>query len=46
MDAYSYSVMKYKYKELDGLYLPECYRNSEFNQIVTEWLEAFEKERL
>lgn len=44
--AYSYSVMKYKYKEVDDLYLPECYRNSQFDKIVAEWLDSFKKEGL
>lgn len=44
--AYSYAVMKYKYGEVDYLFIPEAYKNDEFNEIVTGWLDTFKKERL
>lgn len=46
MDAYafSYAVMKYKYGELD-LYVPQVYE-SDFYNIVDEWIEAFVEEKL
>lgn len=46
MDAYAftYSVMKYKYGNID-VYIPPMY-GSEFYSIVDEWIKAFKKENL
>lgn len=48
MDAYAYAfaVMKYKYGEIKYLYVPDAYKNGEFNNIVGEWIEAFRNEML
>ena len=48
MDAYAYAfaVMKYKYGEIKYLYVPEAYKNGEFNNIVDEWIETFRNEML
>lgn len=35
--AYSYAVMKYKYGEVEYLYIPQTYQNDEFDEIVNEW---------
>lgn len=40
--AFSYAVMKYKYKDTATLYLPKVYSNDHFESIVNEWLEAFD----
>lgn len=47
MDAYafSYSVMKHKYKNVDILYVPPMY-GWEFFDMVNEWLIAFKSEGL
>lgn len=34
--AYAYAVMKYKYGEVNYLYVPKAYQNYEFDGIVTE----------
>ena len=44
--AYSYAVMKYKYGEVEYLYIPKAYRNEEFDKIVAEWQETFKNEGL
>lgn len=44
--AYSYSVMKYKYGEVEYLCIPRAYRNEEFNKIVAKWQETFKDENL
>ena len=42
MDAYAFSlaVMKYKYKNVEGLYVPPCY-DKEFYKIVEEFIQSF-----
>lgn len=43
--AFSYAVMKYKYGNIDYLYLPE--ENIDcFNELVIEWIETFKNEKL
>ena len=44
--AYSYAVMKYKYGEVEYLYIPKAYINVEFDKIVAEWQETFKNEGL
>ena len=44
--AYSYAVMKYKYGEVEYLYIPKAYRNEEFDKIVAKWQETFKDENL
>ena len=44
--AYSYAVMKYKYGEVEYLYIPQAYQNDEFDEIVNEWQVAFKNEGL
>ena len=44
--AYAFAVMKYKYGEIKYLYVPDAYKNGEFNNIVGEWIEAFRNEML
>lgn len=44
--AYSYAVMKYKYGEVEYLYIPKVYRNEIFEKIVDEWQEIFKNEDL
>lgn len=44
--AYSYAVMKYKYGEVEYLYIPKVYRNEEFDKIVAKWQETFKDENL
>ena len=44
--AYAYAVMKYKYGEVEYLYIPKAYRNEEFDKIVAEWQETFKNEGL
>lgn len=44
--AYSYAVMKYKYGEVEYLYIPQTYQNDEFDEIVNEWQVAFKNEGL
>lgn len=44
--AYSYAVMKYKYGEVEYLYIPKAYINEEFDKIVAEWQETFKNEGL
>ena len=44
--AYSYAVMKYKYGEVEYIYVPKAYRNKEFEEIVEEWIETFKNEGL
>ena len=44
--AYSYAVMKYKYGEVEYLYIPQAYQNDEFDEIVNEWQVAFKNEEL
>ena len=44
--AYSYAVMKYKYGEVEYLYIPQTYQNDEFDEIVNEWQVAFKNEVL
>ena len=48
MDAYAYAfaVMKYKYGEIKYLYVPDAYKNGEFNNIVGVWTETFRNEML
>jgi len=38
--------MKYKYGEVEYLYIPKAYRNEEFDKIVAEWQETFKNEGL
>ncbi len=38
--------MKYKYGEIEYLYIPKEYRNEEFDKIVAEWQETFKNEGL
>ena len=40
------SIMKYKYGEIEYLYIPEEYRNEEFDKIVAEWQETLKNEGL
>lgn len=44
--AYSYAVMKYKYGEVEYLYIPQAYQNDEFDEIVNEWQVTFKNEGL
>lgn len=44
--AYSYAVMKFKYGEVEYLYIPKAYRNEEFDKIVAKWQETFKDENL
>ena len=44
--AYAYAVITYKYGKVPYLYVPKAYENSEFNQIVSEWHQAFVDEGL
>ena len=41
--AFSYAVMKYKYKNVDYLYVPPIY-GKEFEEIADEWIDCFSKE--
>lgn len=42
--AFSYAVMKYKYKNIDYLYVPPLYEK-EFEEMVDEWLTCFDEEK-
>lgn len=44
--AYSFAVMKYKYKEIPYLFIPKAYENDDFYDIVEEWIKTFKKENL
>lgn len=44
--AYAYAVITYKYGRVPYLYVPKAYENDEFNQIVSEWHQAFVEEGL
>ena len=39
--AFSYALMKHKYKDADSLYVPKYYGN-EFHSIVNDWLVYFQ----
>lgn len=41
--AFSYAVMKYKYKNIDYLYVPPLY-GKEFEEMVDEWVSCFTEE--
>ena len=43
--AFSYAVMKYKYKNCEHLYVPEVDKE-EFDSIVNEWTNTFKSEDL
>ncbi len=43
--AFSYAVMKYKYKNCEHLYIPEIDKE-EFDSIVSEWINTFKSEDL
>lgn len=42
--AYAYAVMLYKYGKIDYINVPQIYINSEFDNIVEEWIQVFKKE--
>lgn len=44
--AYSYAIMRYKYGEVEYLYVPNEYKNDAFDKIVAEWQETFKNEGL
>ncbi len=44
--AYAYAIMKYKYGTIHYLYVPEAYKNVEFDKLVTEWMNTFDNENL
>ena len=41
--AFSYALMKHKYKDVSYLYVPQYY-GAEFYNIVNDWLECFKNE--
>lgn len=43
--AYSYSVMKYKYQNLDDINLPPYYGNK-LDDLINEWIETFIQEEI
>ena len=43
--AFSFAVMKYKYKDVSNLFLPKVYGDN-FFEIVTFWIETFKNEQL
>ena len=47
LDAYAFSlaVMKYKYKDVSNLYIPDIY-GTDFYSIVDSWIETFKEESL
>lgn len=43
--AYAFAVMKYKYGNVPYLYIPKAYEgNSEFAEIVDNWIQVFQEE--
>ena len=45
--AYAFAVMKYKYGNVPYLYIPKAYEgNSEFSEIVDNWIQVFREEGL